>query len=385
MIPYGKQSISQADIDAVIEVLKSDFLTQGPKVPIFEKAIADYCGSAYAVAVNSATSALHIACLALGLKPNDWIWTSPNSFVASANCGLYCGARVDFVDIDSKTYNMSTDQLEQKLKQAKKVNRLPKIVIPVHFSGQSCDMKRIFSLSQEYGFRIIEDASHAIGGRYLNRPVGGCEYSDITVFSFHPVKILTTAEGGLATTNSDVLAEKMKLFRSHGVTRDENLMTCPAEGDWYYQQVDLGYNFRMTELQAALGISQLQRLDEFVEERHKFMNRYDEQLGDEKIILPYQSEASYSSLHLYPVQVKLAEIGRTRAQVFQFLRENEVGVNVHYIPIHTQPYYKNMGFKPGDFPVAEKYYRQALSLPLFHGMTIEQQDHVVSVLKKALK
>ena len=280
MIPYGKQDINQNDIDAVISVLTSDFITQGPKVPLFEQTVAKYCAADYAVAVNSATSALHIACLALGLAEGDYLWTSPNSFVASANCALYCGAQVDFVDIDAKTYNLCADKLEEKLQLAKQNNTLPKIVMPVHFAGQSCDMQRIYALSQEYGFKIIEDASHAIGGRYLEQPVGSCQYSDITVFSFHPVKIITTAEGGLATTNQPDLAEKMYLLRNHGITRDPKLMNQPTEGDWYYQQIDLGFNYRMTELQAALGLSQIQRLDEFVTKRHTLQQRYNELLKD---------------------------------------------------------------------------------------------------------
>jgi UDP-4-amino-4,6-dideoxy-N-acetyl-beta-L-altrosamine transaminase len=384
VIPYGKQNISQTDIDSVVNVLQSDFLTQGPQVPLFEKTVSDYCDVRYGVAVNSATSALHIACLALRLGKGDWLWTSPNSFVASANCGLYCGAKVDFVDIDPKTYNLSTKELEKKLIQAKKDNKLPKIVIPVHFSGQSCDMKRIHSLGKEYGFKIIEDASHAIGGKYLDQPIGNCQYSDITVFSFHPVKIITTAEGGLATTNQPDLAERMQLFRSHGVTRDPKLITKEAEGGWHYQQVELGFNYRMTEFQAALGVSQMQRLDEFVVKRHVLQERYHELLVGLPLVCPYQFKDSYSSLHLYPVQIELDKIDKTRAQVYDALRENRLGVNVHYIPIHTQPYYQNIGFKQGDFPQAEYYYSRAISIPLFQGLTIEMQDEVVSVLKKVL-
>jgi UDP-4-amino-4,6-dideoxy-N-acetyl-beta-L-altrosamine transaminase len=385
VIPYGKQDISQADIDAVVNVLKSDFLTQGPQVPLFEKTVADYCGAKFGVAVNSATSALHIACLALGLTEGDGLWTSPNTFVASANCGLYCGAQIDFVDIDPQTYNLCAEKLEEKLKLAKQQNKLPKIVIPVHFAGQSCDMKRIHQLSQQYGFKIIEDASHAIGGKYLDKPVGGCQYSDITIFSFHPVKIITTAEGGLATTNQADLAEKMQLFRSHGVTRDPKLMTKQADGGWYYQQVELGFNYRMTELQSALGVSQMQRLDEFVVKRHELQQRYHELLKGLPIKLPYQSTDCYSALHLYPIQLELENIDKTHAQVFDELRQNGLGINVHYIPIHTQPYYKNMGFNQDGFPEAEKYYSRAISIPLYHGLTIEQQDQVVDILKKVLQ
>ncbi len=385
MIPYGKQDIIQSDIDAVIEVLKSDFLTQGPKVPLFEKCISDYCDSAYSVAVNSATSALHIACLALGLGEGDWLWTSPITFVASANCGLYCGANVDFVDIDPKTYNLSAFELEKKLIHAKKENKLPKIVIPVHFSGQSCDMKRIHELGKEYGFNIIEDASHAIGGKYLNRPIGGCQYSDVTVFSFHPVKIITTAEGGLATTNNASVASKMKLLRSHGITRDTGLMSSVSEGDWYYQQIDLGFNYRMTELQAALGISQMERLDEFVAKRHECQEFYDELLHSVPVLTPFQSPDSYSALHLYPIQLDQDKIKKSRQQVFNELRANGIGVNVHYIPVHLQPYYQGLGFRADTFPEAENYYKDVITIPLFQSLTKMMQDEVVGKLKRALE
>ena len=384
MIPYGKQDINQSDIDAVVDVLKSDFLTQGPQVPLFEKTIADYCDAKYAVAVNSATSALHIACLALDLGEGDWLWTTPNTFVASANCGLYTGASVDFVDIDPRTYNLCANALEEKLIQARQADKLPKIVIPVHFAGQSCDMKRIHELSKQYGFKIIEDASHAIGGKYSNKPIGNCDYSDITVFSFHPVKIITTAEGGLATTNQNKLAEKMQLLRSHGVTRTPKLMTKEADGAWYYQQVDLGFNYRMTELQAALGVSQMRRLDDFVANRHLLQERYDELLSKLPVIKPYQYPDSYSALHLYPIQLDLEKIEKSHAQIFQELRDNGLGVNLHYIPIHTQPYYEKMGFKQGDFPNSEHYYSRAISIPLYQGLSFEQQDEVASILKSVL-
>jgi len=385
MIPYGKQNINQADIDSVIDVLKSDFLTQGQQVPLFEDKVAKYCGAKHGVAVNSATSALHIACLALDLGRGDCLWTSPNSFVASANCGLYCGAKVDFVDIDPVTYNLSSEELERKLIQAKRDNKLPKIVIPVHFAGQSCDMRKIHSLSQEYGFKIIEDASHAIGGKYIDQPIGGCQYSDITVFSFHPVKIITTAEGGLATTNDKELSERMQLFRSHGVTRNPGLMSKLSEGGWYYQQVDLGFNYRMTELQAALGISQMQRLDEFVTQRHILQERYDSLLSGLPIIKPHQNQDSYSALHLYPIQIDLDSVDKSREKIFDELRQGGIGVNVHYIPIHTQPYYLQFGFKVGDFPNSESYYNRAISIPLFHAMTAEQQDEVLNVLMRVLQ
>jgi UDP-4-amino-4,6-dideoxy-N-acetyl-beta-L-altrosamine transaminase len=381
MIPYGKQDINQVDIDSVVDVLQSDFLTQGPQVPLFEKTVSDYCDAEYGVAVNSATSALHIACLALELGKGDWLWTSPNSFVASANCGLYCGAKVDFVDINPKTYNLSAQELERKLIKAKQDNKLPKIVIPVHFAGQSCDMKKIHSLSQEYGFKIIEDASHAIGGKYLDKPIGGCQYSDITVFSFHPVKIITTAEGGLAITNDERLSERMQLFRSHGITRNPGLMSNLSKGDWYYQQVELGFNYRMTELQAALGVSQMQRLDKFVTQRHILQKRYDLLLNDLAIIKPYQDQDSYSALHLYPIQVDLDSIDKSRKQIFDELRQSGIGVNVHYIPIYAQPYYQQLGFQEGDFPNSGVYYDKAISIPLFQTMTLEQQDEVVNNLK----
>tara|TARA_B100000795_G_scaffold232402_1_gene190666 strand:+ start:346 stop:1506 length:1161 start_codon:yes stop_codon:yes gene_type:complete len=386
VIPYGKQDINSADIDAVVDVLKSDYLTQGPQVPLFEQSISAYCGSNYSVAVNSATSALHISCLALGLGKDDWLWTSPNSFVASANCGLYCGAKVDFIDIDPITYNLSVEELEKKLIKAKKEGKLPKIIIPVHFAGQSCDMSKIKSLSNEFGFSIIEDASHAIGSKYLGKFVGGCQYSDITVFSFHPVKIITTAEGGLATTNCKNLAQKLRLYHSHGITRDQDLLNEKLIGPWYYEQISLGFNYRMTELQAALGISQLQRVDGFVSNRHVLKKRYDLLLEDLPLILPYQSKDCYSSLHLYPVQIDIAKkVAKSRKQIFIELRENNVGVNVHYIPIHMQPYFQNLGFKKGDFPNSEVYYQSTLTLPMFSSMTSEQQDEVVTVLNKILQ
>lgn len=385
MIPYGKQEINQQDIDAVVEVLQSDFLTQGPQVPAFEASLTQHSGANYAVAVNSATSALHIACMALGLKKGDRLWTTPVTFVASANCGLYCGAEVDFVDIDARTYNMCPVKLSSKLKKAKAEGTLPKIVVPVHLCGQPCDMKAIHALSLEYGFSIIEDASHAIGGEYQNAPIGNCEYSDITVFSFHPVKIVTTAEGGAALTNNQALAEKMELYRSHGITRDADKMEGESHGGWYYQQIELGYNYRMTELQAALGVSQMSRLNEFVSARHRLARRYNELLAKLPIVLPYQLENTYSGLHLYVIRLKLDAISLSHKQVFEALRENGIGVNLHYIPVHTQPYYQKLGFSLGDFPESERYYEEAISLPLFHAMTVEQQDEVVSVLSRVLQ
>ena len=384
MIPYGRQDINQLDIDAVIDVLTSDFLTQGPKVPLFEKVVAEKVGAEHAVAVNSATSALHIACLALGLGPGDWLWTSPNTYVASANCGLYCGAKVDFVDIDRQTYNLCPKALEEKLIQAKKQNRLPKVVIPVHLCGQSCDMKSIYELSNKYGFKIIEDASHAIGGKYLNSYIGGCEYSDITVFSFHPVKIVTSAEGGMATTNKSELAKKMDLYRNHGVTRDSSLMKHTSDGPWYYEQIELGYNFRMTDLQAALGVSQMTRLDAYVASRHNIANRYNEMLADLPINIPWQHPATYSGLHLYVIRLQLKEINLSHKEVFEALHAKGIGVNLHYIPIHTHPYYQKMGFEVGQFPEAERYYSDAISLPLYPLLLEDQQEQVINALKEIL-
>lgn len=384
MIPYGRQDINQQDIDAVVEVLKSDFLTQGPKVPAFEQAVMEACDAKYALAVNSATSALHIACLALGLGEGDWLWTTPNTFVASANCGLYCGAQVDFVDIDPNTYNLCTKELEKKLIDAEKSGKLPKVLVPVHFSGQPCDMEVIYNLSKKYGFKIIEDASHAIGGKYKGEPIGNCRYSDITVFSFHPVKIVTTAEGGMAVTNSAELARKLDLLRSHGITRNSSLMTKPMDGPWYYEQIDLGFNYRMTELQAALGVSQMQRLDDFVAKRHKLAQRYNELLKDLPIMLPWQHEDGYSGLHLYVIRLQLDKITKTHLEVFEGMREAGILVNLHYIPVHMQPYYQAMGFEVGQFPQAEQYYQEAMSIPMFPTMTEEQQDKVIATLKELL-
>lgn len=384
MIPYGRQDITQEDIDTVVDVLRSDYLTQGPKVPEFEKSIQDYCGVAHAVAVNSGTSALHVACLALNLGPGDEVWTSPITFVASANCARHCGANVEFVDIDPRTYNLSTEALEDKLKDRKNSGgTLPSVVIPVHFGGQSCDMVAIRALSDEFGFRIIEDASHAIGGRYRDKTIGSCRYSDITVFSFHPVKIVTTAEGGVATTENAALAQKMVLLRNNGVTRDPALMTRPADGQWYYEQLELGYNYRMTDIQAALGCSQMQRLDEKVSIRHQIANRYDAGLAALPIVLPFREDFSYSAFHLYVVLLEEALASNRRA-VFESLRERGIGVNVHYIPVHTQPYFRRLGFQTGDYPYAEDYYARALSIPLFPTLTREQQDEVIAALTSAL-
>lgn len=385
MIPYGKQEITQQDIDAVVDVLKSDFLTQGPQVPAFEKTLLDFTGAQYALAVNSATSALHIACLALGLGRGDILWTTPITFVASANCGLYCGAEVDFVDINAATYNLCPIKLEEKLIKAKAQDKLPKVLVAVHLCGQPCDMKLIDKLAKEYNFKVIEDASHAIGGSYHETTIGSCRYSDITVFSFHPVKIVTTAEGGAVLTNDVTLSEKMNLLRSHGVTRDPNLMIGESHGGWYYQQIELGFNYRMTELQAALGVSQMTRLNEFVASRHVLAKRYNNILAELPIILPYQLPETYSGLHLYVIRLQLDKITKSHKQVFDALRENGIGVNLHYIPIHMQPYYQNLGFNVGDFPLAEKYYQEAISLPMFHTMSQKQQDKVFTVLSEILK
>jgi len=385
MIRYGRQDISQADIDAVVEVLRSDWLTQGPMVPRFEKAVAQYCGAHYAVAVNSATSALHIACLALDLGPGDWLWTSPNTFVASANCALYCGAKVDFVDIDPHTYNMSVGRLKEKLEKAEKEGRLPKIVMPVHFAGQPCDMPAIYTLSQQYGFQIIEDASHAIGASYSNIKVGSCTHSHITVFSFHPVKIITTGEGGMAVTNDVALANRLCRLRSHGITSDKESMRPRPENEiWNYQQIELGFNYRMMDLQAALGISQITRLDEFVSRRHEIAERYDTELRSLPITTPYQASSIYSSYHLYPIRVGVAESGKTQRQVYDALLQNGIGANLHYIPVHRQPYYENMGFKLGDFPEAENFHQEVVSIPMYPMLSSESQDVVVSALSQEL-
>lgn len=382
MIPYGRQDITQADIDAVEGVLKSDFLTQGPIVPRFEQAVAQHVGASYALAVNSATSALHIACLALGLGKGDRLWTSPVTFVASANCGLYCGAHVDFVDIDPRTYNLCPRALACKLEQAERDGTLPKVVVAVHLCGQPCDMQAIQELAQRYGFKVIEDASHAIGGKYRGEFIGNCRYSDITVFSFHPVKIITTAEGGMALTNDADLASRMALLRSHGITRDPEQMTQEPDGPWYYQQINLGFNYRMTELQAALGVSQMERLDQYVARRHQLAARYDELLAGLPITLPWQHPDSYSGLHLYVIRLQLDKVGRSHRQVFELLRERGIGANVHYIPVHTQPYYQGLGFKVGDFPESERYYAEAISLPMFQTLSEEQQDVVVATVRK---
>ena len=410
MIPYGRQDISQAEINAVAEVLRSDFLTQGPMVPRFEEVVAQYCGAQHAVAVNSATSALHIACLALDLGPGDWLWTSPNTFVASSNCALYCGAKVDFVDIDPHTYNMSVERLKEKLIQAEKEGYLPKIVMPVHFAGQPCDMAAIHELSQQYGFNIIEDASHAIGAYYATASkllsinssseaawqsneakqstsikVGSCTHSHIAVFSFHPVKIITTGEGGMAITNDAALAKRMLRLRTHGITNDKELMQSrPVNEIWNYQQIELGFNYRMTDIQAALGLIQMQRLDEFVSRRHEIAERYDAELMLLPITTPYQVPDMYSSYHLYPIRVSEAKSGKTQQQVYDVLWQNGVAANLHYIPVHRQPYYESLGFKAGDFPESECFHRAVISIPIYPTLEPQQQMTVITALSKAL-
>lgn len=384
-IPYGRQTISEDDIKAVADVLRSDWLTQGPCIEGFEKAVAQYCGAQYAVAINSATSALHIACLAAGLGPGDILWTSPNTFVASANCALYCGAAVDFVDIDPLTYNMSVDALAYKLEEAGKEGRLPKVVVPVHFAGRSCEMEEFAGLASRYGFKIIEDASHAIGGRYKDTRIGSCAFSEMTVFSFHPVKIITTGEGGMVLTNNKEAYERLLRLRSHGITRDPELMTSEPHGPWYYQQTELGFNYRMTDIQAALGLSQMRRLDEFVARRNYLAQRYDRLLSNMPLTLPQGRPDFYSAWHLYAVRLRLDALGKTRLQVFEEMRGAGIGVNVHYIPVHTQPYYQRLGFTKGQFPQAEAYYSEAMSLPLYFGLTDEAQARVVDTLGRILQ
>lgn len=382
MIFYGKQTIDENDINAVVEVLKSDFLTQGPAIEKFEKYVANYCGARYAVAVTNATSALHIACLAAGLGKGDTLWTSPITFTASANCGRYCGANVDFVDIDNNTYNMSVEELEAKLTKAEV---LPKVLVPVHLAGQSCDMEKIHALAKKFNITVIEDASHAIGADYEDTKVGCCKYSDMTVFSFHPVKIVTTGEGGMVLTNNKDLYDKLVLYRSHGITRVPELMTKEADGPWYYQQIDLGFNYRMTDMQAALGYSQMHKVDEFVDRRRELAARYNELLKDlDMLKLPYQDESTASSWHLYIVRVDFSKIQKTKKQIFAEMKDKGVCLNLHYIPVHTQPYYENLGFKKGDFPASEKYYEEAFTLPLYYSLTNEQQDYVIKSLKEVL-
>ncbi len=385
-IPYGRQDISDADIQEVVNILRSDFITQGPTVPAFEKAVSEYCGANYAVAVNSATSALHIACLSLGVGPGDIVWTSAITFVATANCAIYCGAGVDFVDIDPCSCNLSVERLAAKLEQAERVGKLPKVVIPVHLSGQSCDMEAIHTLAQKYGFKIIEDASHAIGGKYKEEPVGSCRYSDITVFSFHPVKIITTAEGGMALCNDEELAVRMERFRSHGITSNpEEMHSRPSSEIWNYQQIGLGFNYRMTDIHAALGLSQMSRLDEFIARRRELASRYDSILEDFLINTPWQSPDSCSSYHLYPIRVQLETSGKTQREIYESLGRAGIRVNLHYIPVYLQPYYEKMGFQRGYCPEAERYYSEVISIPMYPGLTLELQDRVIESLRLAIE
>lgn len=384
IIPYGRQNINQADINAVVDVLKSDFLTQGPVVPRFEKRVAEYTGAKHSIAVNSATSALHIACLALEVGPGDYVWTSPITFVASANSALYCGASVDFVDIDPETYNMSVEALEQKLVEAQKHNKLPKVVIPVHLTGQSCDMAGIHALSKIYGFKIVEDASHAIGAKYLDKPVGACPFSDITVFSFHPVKIITTAEGGLATTNDDILAEKMRLLRSHGITRNSAEMSKAPDGPWYYEQIALGFNYRMTELQAALGLSQMDRLDEFVHRRHQIFRQYLENLTHPGLQLPLQHSDTYSSLHLFILRIKRPQASEARLALYKALQDASIAPNLHYMPVYLQPYYQKLGFVRGACPNAEAFYDEAISIPIYFDLLDDEVGYICKTILNEL-
>jgi UDP-4-amino-4,6-dideoxy-N-acetyl-beta-L-altrosamine transaminase len=379
-IPYGRQDISEEDRKSVIEVLRSDFLTQGPVVVQFENAVAQYCGAQYAVAVNSATSALHIACLSLGVKEGDWVWTTAITFVASANCAIYCGANVDFVDIEPQTYTMSVSKLADKLKIAKEKNYLPKVVIPVHLCGQSCDMEGIALLAKEYGFKVIEDASHAIGGKYKNSPIGNCQYSDITIFSFHPVKIITTGEGGIAVTNNVEYCAHMQRLRSHGITRDPSEMSHQPDGHWYYQQIELGFNYRVTDIQAALGLSQLNRLDEFVKRRQEIAIKYNDLLSDLDLVIPFQHPDTYSSFHLYVIRINDSKRNRHK-ELFERLRSNGIIVNLHYIPVYHHPYYQVKGYDPKNFPESEKYYSQAISLPIYYGLKDEEVEYVVEKLK----
>jgi UDP-4-amino-4,6-dideoxy-N-acetyl-beta-L-altrosamine transaminase len=383
-IPYGRQWVEEKDIRAVVNVLKSEYLTQGPVIERFESAVAKYCGAKYAVAVSSGTAALHIACLAAGLGKGDILWTSPNTFVASANCALYCGAKPDFVDINHHTYNISVDAMEAKLYEAKKNNSLPKVVVPVHIAGQSCDMEQIYHLRKNYGFTIIEDACHAIGGSYKGMKIGSCKFSDMAVFSFHPVKIVTTGEGGMVLTNKEDLYQKLIRLRTHGITRDTQFMEDESDGPWYYQQIELGMNYRMTDIQAALGLSQLDRIDEFVVRRRELVYRYNELFSDFPLTIPWPNSDAHSAFHLYVIRLKLDKIKKTRREVFESLREKGIGVNVHYIPVHTQPYYRRLGFSYGQFPEAERYYQEAITLPLYPSLSDKEQDYVIASLYEIL-
>ncbi|MCU7834943.1 MAG: UDP-4-amino-4,6-dideoxy-N-acetyl-beta-L-altrosamine transaminase [gamma proteobacterium symbiont of Taylorina sp.] len=384
MIPYARQSISENDIDAVVKVLRSDFITQGPVVTQFERAVSHYCSSQYSIAVSNGTAALHLACLALGVSSDDIVWTSPNTFAASANCALYCGAEIDFVDIDPDTYNISVAALKIKLQWAEKNTCLPKVLIAVHFAGQCCEMKEIKALSERYGFKIIEDAAHALGGDYLDQKIGSCRYSDITIFSFHPAKMITSGEGGMLLTNVADLAASIELLATHGITKDSELMTLASHGDWYYQQLKLGFNYRITDFQAALGLSQLQRLDEFVKKRRQLVQYYNDKLAELPLTTPWQHPDSQSCWHLYVIRLDLDRIGKTRKEVFDQLRLSDIGVHVHYIPVHTQPYYQQLGFKWGDFPESENYYKEVLTLPLYVDLTESNIDYIIQKIREVI-
>lgn len=385
MIPYARQEITEEDISEVEKVLRSNWLTQGPNVPKFEQSVASYCGASQAIAVNSATSALHIACLALGLGPGDWLWTSPNTFVASANCGRLCGANIDFVDIDPNTYNMSVECLSEKLIQAEKNGNLPKIVIPVHFAGQPCDMPAIHELSKRYRFKIIEDASHAVGASYNQSKIGSCSHSDITVFSFHPIKIITTAEGGMALTNNTDIADKIFRLRTHGITSDEHKMKKRSENEiWNYQQIELGLNYRMNDIQAALGLNQMKRLDKIISRRHEIARTYDNELGNLPITLPWQTPNFHSSYHLYNILVGNELKSKSQRQVYDGLWAKGIAINLHYIPVHRQPYYEDLGFKENDFPVAESFHQETISIPMYASLKDEDQAYVIDSIKKVI-
>ena len=384
MIPYGRQEITDEDVQRVVDVLKSDYLTQGPVIDNFEREFADYCGAKYAVAVSSCTAALHISCLSLNVGEGDILWTVPNTFVASANCGLYCNATIDFVDIDPDTWNISIPALEKKLVTASRENKLPKAIVPVHFSGRSCDMRAIKKLSEKYGFAIIEDAAHSIGASYENEKVGSCAYADLTCFSTHPVKIITTGEGGIVTTNDEKLYKKLLCLRTHGITRDPNQMTKEPDGPWYFEQIMLGYHYRMTDLQAALGLSQMGRVDKYVDTRRQLARRYHDKLRELPLQLPQNEDIDTSSWHIYVVRLQLDKIAKTQKTVFDEMRSADIGVNLHYIPVHFHPYYQKLGFKKGDFPQCEQYYREALTLPLYPGLTHKEQDYICDTLRKIL-
>jgi UDP-4-amino-4,6-dideoxy-N-acetyl-beta-L-altrosamine transaminase len=384
-IPYGQQSITEEDIDAVVQVLRSSWLTQGPIIRQFEQTVAEYCGAQYAIAVSSATAALHLACLAIDLGPSDILWTSPNTFVASANCARYCGADVDFVEINPQTYNLSIQALQTKLEIAANNGKLPKVILPVHFAGQSCDMQTIANLAQQYGVQVIEDASHALGGKYHGQPIGSCQFSEMTIFSFHPVKMITTGEGGMIVTNSLELYEKLEQLRSHGITKSPHFFTQESAGDWYYEQQTLGFNYRLTDIQAALGVSQIQRLNQFVTRRQELADRYHENLQGLPLEIPIVRPENQSSYHLYSIRLKLDKLRRSKSEIFQALQARGIGVQVHYIPVHTQPYYQSLGFKWGDYPIAEAYYAETLSLPIHYDLTDSEQDSIIQALKEVLR